>query len=131
MAIDPLQAPAGEREDRWWCAHCQVELAEGEARLMRSGRLRCPNCGRRLVDAAPEAVSVASSAGRDLRGTVASEEPGRVALASGPTGAGALEAEEPLRAPWHFKVLVVGTVLYLVYRLIWFVFWLTGHAWHG
>jgi hypothetical protein len=35
------------------------------------------------------------------------------------------------RAPWHFKVLLVGTAGYLVYRLIWFIFWLTGHAWHG
>jgi hypothetical protein len=40
-------------------------------------------------------------------------------------------AEAPPRAPWHFKVLLVGTAGYLVYRLIWFIFWLTGHAWHG
>lgn len=41
------------------------------------------------------------------------------------------EAEEALKAPWHFKVLLIGTVLYLIYRLIWFIFWLTGHGWHG
>jgi len=39
--------------------------------------------------------------------------------------------EEPIKAPWHFKVLVVGTVGYLIYRLIWVIFWLTGHAWRG
>jgi len=39
--------------------------------------------------------------------------------------------EEHPRAPWHFKVLLVGTVLYLIYRFVWFIFWLTGHAWHG
>jgi hypothetical protein len=42
-----------------------------------------------------------------------------------------IEGEEAPRAPWHFKVLLVGTAGYLVYRLIWFIFWLTGHAWHG
>ncbi len=41
------------------------------------------------------------------------------------------EEEEVVPAPWHFKVLVVGTVGYLIYRLIWLIFWLTGHAWNG
>lgn len=41
------------------------------------------------------------------------------------------DADAPPKAPWHFKVLLVGTAGYLVYRLIWFIFWLTGHAWHG
>ncbi len=41
------------------------------------------------------------------------------------------EEEGPPPAPWHFKVLLVATALYLVYRFIWFIFWLTGHAWHG
>ncbi len=39
--------------------------------------------------------------------------------------------DAPPKAPWHFKVLLVGTAGYLVYRLIWFIFWLAGHAWHG
>ncbi len=41
------------------------------------------------------------------------------------------EEEGPPPAPWHFKVLLVGTVGYLIYRFIWLIFWLTGHAWHG
>lgn len=48
-----------------------------------------------------------------------------------PPGGAVDEEEGPPPAPWHFKVLLVGTAGYLVYRLIWFVFWLTGHAWHG
>jgi hypothetical protein len=32
------------------------------------------------------------------------------------------------KAPWHFKVLLVGTVGYLIYRLIWFILWLSHHA---
>lgn len=39
--------------------------------------------------------------------------------------------DEEIKAPWHFKVLVIGTVGYLVYRLVWLIFWLTGHAWNG
>jgi hypothetical protein len=41
------------------------------------------------------------------------------------------DEEGPPPAPWHFKVLLVGTVGYLIYRLIWFIFWLAGHAWRG
>jgi hypothetical protein len=52
--------------------------------------------------------------------------------AGGEATAGELDGgEDRPPVPWHFKVLLVGTVLYLIYRLIWFVFWLTGHAWHG
>lgn len=39
--------------------------------------------------------------------------------------------EEAPPAPWHFKVLLFGTAGYLIYRLVWFVFWITGHGWHG
>lgn len=48
-----------------------------------------------------------------------------------PAGPAAETDEGPPPAPWHFKVLLVGTVGYLIYRLVWFIFWLTGHAWHG
>ncbi len=42
-----------------------------------------------------------------------------------PTG----DAEEgPPKAPWHFKVLLVGTIGYLIYRAVWFVGWLRHHA---
>jgi len=41
------------------------------------------------------------------------------------------DPDAPPQAPWHFKLLLVGTAGYLVYRLIWFIFWLTGHGWNG
>jgi hypothetical protein len=41
------------------------------------------------------------------------------------------ETDEHPHAPWHFKLMLVGTAGYLVYRIIWFGFWLSGHAWHG
>ena len=36
--------------------------------------------------------------------------------------------EEAPKAPWHFKVLLVGTVIYLIYRLIWFILWISHRA---
>lgn len=47
--------------------------------------------------------------------------------ADAPVSAG-IEEEGPPKAPWHFKVLLVGTVVYLVYRLIWFILWLSRRA---
>lgn len=35
--------------------------------------------------------------------------------------------EEHPRAPWHFKVLLVGTVIYLGYRLYQGISWLAHH----
>ena len=51
---------------------------------------RCRNCGAQLS----EAVSVVEGAG----------------------GAGGAEGDE-YRAPWHFKLLIVATVVYLGWRL--------------
>ena len=36
--------------------------------------------------------------------------------------------EAPPKAPWHFKVLLVGTIGYLIYRLIWFIGWIRHHG---
>jgi len=49
----------------------------------------------------------------------------------GPDSAAVDDEDAAPSAPWHFKVLLVATALYLVYRLVWLVFWLAGHAWHG
>ena len=40
----------------------------------------------------------------------------------------ALPQEDAPKAPWHFKVLLVGTVIYLIYRLIWFILWVSHRA---
>jgi len=38
------------------------------------------------------------------------------------------EEDGPPKPPWHFKVLLIATVIYLIYRLIWFIFWISHHA---
>jgi len=42
--------------------------------------------------------------------------------------AGQAAAEEKTKgAPWHFKVLVVGVTVYMVYRIYWLFEWLPKH----
>jgi hypothetical protein len=35
---------------------------------------------------------------------------------------------EPAKAPWHFKLLLLGVALYLLYRLVQGIVWVTHHA---
>jgi len=73
-------------------------------------RNRCPTCGT-VVDPEEEVDEEESNAGQE----VDEEE-------------GADEEEAPVKSPWHFKVLVVGTVVYLGYRLYQGIGWLIHHA---
>jgi hypothetical protein len=42
--------------------------------------------------------------------------------------AGPAPAEEKAKgAPWHFKLLVVGVTVYMVYRIYWLIEWLPKH----
>ncbi len=43
------------------------------------------------------------------------------------SGAGATTEVRQARAPWHFKVIVVGSVVYLGYRLYQGIGWLVHH----
>ncbi len=130
-----------------WCPHCEREVAPAEALVMRSGRLRCPGCRKRIEERPPAGDEMLASGSGAAAAAAAAAAPGKGAAGQDRAGqdragqdhagqdhAGqdhARQDEEELKAPWHFKILVAGTVIYLVYRLIWFVFWLTGHAWHG
>lgn len=89
----------------------------------------CNDCGRPIeddeaetgpVDAAEPADAAASDTDREDRcptcGTVLAPAP--------PTS----EEAVPVKAPWHFKVLVVGTVVYLGYRLYQGIGWLIHHT---
>ena len=73
----------------------------------------CDTCGR-LVG--PE----------EARGT--RDEASRCPTCGEALVSGTEDADAPVRAPWHFKMLLVGTVGYLIYRLIWFIGWLHHHA---
>ena len=36
--------------------------------------------------------------------------------------------DEPRGVPWHFKVLIGGTAVYLLYRLVQGIVWLVHHV---
>lgn len=81
-----------------WCEQCDCEVKDEEVRHIGEARV-CPHCKAPL---APEPNAP------DLN-----EEDD--------------EEEGPPKAPWHFKLLLVGTIGYLIYRLIWFIDWLPHH----
>lgn len=83
-----------------WCDHCNRLIDADVAQRDSAEPQRCPSCGEVL------GARITDSAHGDGDG----------------------EEEGPPKAPWHFKVLLVGTILYLIYRLIWFIMWLTHHA---
>ena len=68
----------------------------------------CPTCGRVLVSA----------------GLLRSEA--RALGVEDPTAA--RKADGTPKAPWHFKLLVVGVTLYLLWRLVQGIVWLSHHA---
>jgi hypothetical protein len=83
-----------------WCDHCS-RLIDADAIVVDDeGREHCPRCKEVLGEEAP------------------------------PEDAddGESEEEGPPKPPWHFKVLLIATVIYLIYRLIWFIFWISHHA---
>jgi hypothetical protein len=51
-------------------------------------------------------------------------------LAKGGTcpGCGTVLAKPSRSAPWHFKLLLVGFVGYMIYRIYWFAEWLPKHV---
>ena len=89
---------------------------------------RCARCGRSVPGeiAGDAALAKGSPAGADLEG----EDPQQ--LCPGCASELAEAAPEPeqvhAKAPWHFKLLAVGTAGYLAYRLYQGIGWLIHHA---
>jgi hypothetical protein len=111
-----------------WCAQCLKQLGDDElvAGPGEPGpiagpagapgtRDRCPSCGTRVVAPAPVKLQPGG-------GTHPDE------LAEGAEGEAAEETKGHAKAPWHFKVLVTGSVIYLGYRLYQGIGWLVHHG---
>lgn len=111
---------------------------------------RCERCGQEAVGqgaagqdpgllSAPETPAVSSAGPENPAAPADPAEPGRGRLCPS-CGAdlggqadlgGAAEGDEEQvhpKAPWHFKVLVLGSVIYLAYRLYQGIGWLIHHA---
>lgn len=81
-----------------WCDRCNRLVADEAVQVDRDGTHRCPLC----------------------------REPLRIPSEDETTAVD--EVDERARAPWHFKVLLWGTVGYLIYRTIWIIQRLTHHG---
>jgi len=79
----------------------------------------CPSCSRSLRAEAGTSTATGSSS-KQGPGQVAELEEGVVATVPRPT----VRAKG---APWHFKLLVVGVTVYMIYRIYWLVEWLPKH----
>lgn len=84
-----------------WCDDCSKFW--NPPQLVGAGE--CPTCGRALTTPASSEAAVAPA-----------------------LPAGAAPPEEKAKgAPWHFKLLVVGVTVYMVYRIYWLIEWLPKH----
>ena len=75
----------------------------------------CPTCGRVLVDAGERQAHTPTANGAVANETVAND-PYDIDVKA--------LAGEAGRAPWHFKLLVVAMVAYLLWRVIQMIGWL-------
>jgi hypothetical protein len=81
-----------------WCDSCNRLVADDAVVVDKKGVHRCPLCRHEL------------------------RQPTEVEGANGPI------SEEHPRPPWHFKLLLVATVIYLIYRTIWYIQRLSHHG---
>ena len=95
---DVAGRPVPERARIEWCDTCHRPVANEVVVVDKRGVHRCPLCDHAL--------------GPAPKGQVI-EDP---------------DEETRPRAPWHFKVLLIATGVYLVYRAIWIVQRLTHHG---
>lgn len=82
-----------------WCDDCSKFWNPPD---MATGQT-CPSCGRVLV-----------AGGGEAGDTV-------------PTRSGTTSLNRAKGAPWHFKLMVFGVTVYMIYRIYWFIEWLPKH----
>jgi len=97
-----------------WCDECSKFWNLPEL----GGEAKCPACGRGFVTStARPSVAPALPGGP----TSPAEEPS-------PTDPSATVPAKAKGAPWHFKLLVVGVTVYMIYRIYWLIEWLPKHV---
>ena len=99
-----------------WCDDCSKfwnapELAEDGA---------CPSCGRALTARPKRRAPAAASVGAPVDG-----EP---AMATAGDAGSSTRVTRAKGAPWHFKLMVVGVTVYMIYRIYWLIEWLPKHV---
>lgn len=124
-----------------WCDACSKFW--NPPQLAGSGA--CPTCGRPLGSRRATAVAVAGPAPganadhqlplvrppagaalKEHEPTV--EDPGVLPAHEGGGDGPKGPAPDVKGAPWHFKLLVVGVTVYMIYRIYWLIEWLPKHV---
>ena len=110
-----------------WCDDCSKfwnapELAADD---------ECPTCGRVLAArakrktpataAAPVGAAVSAAA-------VGGPAHGEPALATAGDAGNGTRVARAKGAPWHFKLMVLGVTVYMIYRIYWLIEWLPKHV---
>jgi hypothetical protein len=112
-----------------WCEQCsrlvdKKDLIPSEGKGRYAPRDCCPVCGREIASAPVVPGAVESFAASTSEADV--QPPGEPSVA--PEANKSETEEEHTKAPWHFKLLVGGTAIYLAWRLYQGVGWLIHHA---
>lgn len=90
----------------------------------------CPDCHRELDDGEPDELTGGPTSPPPAgEATVQDEDAGEDGEEAErcPTCGREVDDVRP-KAPWHFKVLLVGSVIYLCWRLYQGIGWLVHHA---
>jgi hypothetical protein len=116
-----------------WCDDCSKFWNAPEL----AGDGECPTCGRALTTRAkrkaPTPTPVTAPVGAPVAGP-ANGPIGAQPADGGPATATTDEAGSATRvarakgAPWHFKLMVLGVTVYMIYRIYWLIEWLPKHV---
>jgi hypothetical protein len=113
-----------------WCDDCSKFWNAPEL----AGDGECPTCGRVLTARAKRRTAAAAPVGAPVGRTVNGPADGELATATaGEAAAGEAEASgarvaRAKGAPWHFKLMVLGVAVYMIYRIYWLIEWLPKHV---
>jgi len=97
-----------------WCDDCSKFWNAPEL----AGNGECPSCGRVLTARTKRKPPAAAAAPVD----------GAPAMATAADGGGRTRVVRAKGAPWHFKLMVFGVTVYMIYRIYWLIEWLPKHV---
>jgi hypothetical protein len=117
-----------------WCDDCSKFWNAPE--LAADGE--CPTCGRVLTArakrkaavpvASPAGASAGATAGVSVGAAPGSVVDGEPSVETADDGESVTRVARTKGAPWHFKVMVIGVTVYMIYRIYWLIEWLPKHV---
>ena len=109
-----------------WCDTCSKFWNPPEL----GGARQCPLCGAVVTPPAGAAAAAPQGTSAGVAMPAAPARPPALAgsgIAGGHRSDAGPAAAKPKGAPWHFKLLVAGVTVYMIYRIYWLIEWLPRH----